>query len=118
MKHFLWPKTQKEMYDLLFIDRPSGTSLSMSPSNTTVLNGTELTFNCTTDAYPDVDEYKFYHDGYELGSSSSGIYSTNMTKDGKYFCVPINAAGIGKNASIAINVVGECLQSDDKSQDL
>ena len=118
MKHFLWPKTQKEMHDLLLIDRASGTSLSMSPSNTTVLNGTELTFNCTTDAYPAVDEYKFYHDGYELGSSSSGIYSTNMTKDGKYFCVPINAAGIGKNASIAINVVGECLQSDEKSQDL
>ena len=71
-----------------------------------MLNGTEVTFNCTTDANPGASNYKFFHNGYLLGSSSSGVYRTNITESGSYACTAINAVGSGQSSSIDIAVVG------------
>ena len=99
------PSDHSHIY-LLTTDPPTNTSLTINPSNTTVLNGTEVTFNCTTDANPAASNYKFFHNGSHLGSSSSGVYSRNISKDGEYSCVPENMAGVGDSATVVITVVG------------
>ena len=90
-----------------FLDPPSGTSVTITPSNSTVLQGNTVTFNCTTDANPAATDYKLYHNGNQLGSNASGIISTQVTDSGNYTCVPISSLGTGENVSVNINVVGK-----------
>ena len=92
--------------NFLRVDPPTRTSLRTSLSNTTVLNGTRVTFNCTTDAYP-AASYMLYNNGRLLESNSSGIFSTNIAEGGNYTCAAVNAAGTGQSAAIAIALVGE-----------
>ena len=93
-------------FNFLRVDPPTRTSLRTSLSNTTVLKGTRVTFNCTTDAYP-AASYMLYNNRRLLESNSSGIFSTNITEGGNYTCTAVNAAGTGQSAAIAIALVGE-----------
>lgn len=95
------------MYFFYPIDGPSGTQLTVFPSNTTVLRGSNVTLNCHTDANPVPNEYRFYFNGNYSGTSSSGSVEAIVKDDGVYSCVPVNKVGVGVNASINVTTVGE-----------
>ena len=93
------------MYFLL--DIPSGTSLIIHPSKTSMLNGTEVSFTCTTDAYPPTYSYHFYHMGSHVVSNRYGIYNTQITEEGDYSCSATNAAGSGASEPVTITFIGK-----------
>ena len=91
----------------LLVDAASGTNLITVPSNTTLLNGSDISLNCSTDANPVAHIYHFYSNDNRIGNSSSGVFNTTVMADGVYTCVPINTVGTGDNATVSITVVGE-----------
>ena len=91
-------------------DKPSGSALTTTPSNTTVLRGSTVSLNCSTDANPDVHVYQFFLNDTIIGNSSSGVFNITVEADGVYTCVPINAAGTGHNATVSITAVGKSVQ--------
>ncbi|XP_068686462.1 hemicentin-1-like isoform X2 [Montipora foliosa] len=84
---------------------PSGTTIELTPSNTTVLRGSSLSINCTTDANPMAHVFEFYLDDVYIGNSSSGVYTVTVTADGAYTCVPVNTVGKEENATVVISTV-------------
>ena len=81
--------------------------MTLSPSNTTVLRGSTVTLNCSTDANPDPHEFQFYFNDSYLGNSSSGLLNVSIDADGVYSCVPINIGGLGRGASLTVKTVGK-----------
>ena len=81
--------------------------MTLSPSNTTVLRGSTVTLNCSTDANPHSHEFQFYFNDSYLGNSSSGLFNVSVNDDGVYSCVPINIGGLGHNASLTVKTVGK-----------
>ena len=95
---------------LIYIaDLPLGTSIEMTPSNTTVLRGSTVSLNCSTDANPAAHVYQFYFNDSFISNSSSGLLNITVDTDGVYTCVPINKVGTGHNANISITMVGKSL---------
>lgn len=92
---------------ICFADRPTGTSITLTPSNTTVLRGSTVSLNCTTDANPDAHVYQLYFNDTLIGNSSSGVFNVTVDADGVYSCVPINTVGTGHNATVSITAVGK-----------
>ena len=89
------------------IDLPTSTVLGSVPENTTLLRGSSVYLNCSTDANPTAHVYHFYSSGSRVGNSSSGVFNITVETDGVYTCVPVNTVGTGDNATISISVVGE-----------
>ena len=81
----------------------------MTPSNTTVLRGSTVSLNCSTDANPAAYVYQFYFNDSFISNSSSGLLNITVDTDGVYTCVPINKVGTGPNANISITMVGKSL---------
>ena len=79
----------------------------MTPSNTTVLRGSTVTLNCSTDANPAAYVYQFYFNDSFISNSSSGLLNITVDTDGVYTCVPINKVGTGLNANVSITMVGK-----------
>ena len=84
--------------------------MTTTPSNNTVLRGSTVSFTCSTDANPPANMYHFYFKGSLLESSSSGVFNRTVEDDGLFTCVPINAVGIGDNATVNFTVVGESVK--------
>ena len=97
---------ENETVVLVVKDGPSGTSMELSPSNRTVLRGSSLSINCSTDANPMAHVFQFYLDDIYIGNSSSGVYNVTVTADGAYTCVPVNTVGKEQNATVVISTVG------------
>ena len=95
------------MHAFNIIDGPFNTTLTTTPSNTTVLRGSTVSLNCSSDANPDAHVYQFYFNDDYIGNSNSGVFTVTVGKDGVYTCVPINEVGTGHNATVNITVVGE-----------
>ena len=92
----------------IITDRPSFSNLSVVPSNTTVLRGSNVSLNCSTDANPAAYLYQFYfNDSFFIGNSSSGVFNITVDTDGVYTCVPINEVGKRDNATVEITAVGK-----------
>ena len=92
----------------IVIDGPFNTTLSTTPSNTTVLRGSTVSLNCSAHTNPDAPLlYQFYFNNDYIGNSSSGVFNVTVDKDGVYTCVPINEVGTGHNATVSMTVVGE-----------
>ena len=89
-------------------DPPENTKLTTTANTSATLKNSNVTFTCTAEGSPPPHEYRFYHEGTFLGSSSSGTFQTQVAESGIYFCVPVNRAGEGERGSVAITVVGEC----------
>lgn len=81
--------------------------MTLTPSNTTVLRGSTVSLNCTTDANPNAHVYQFYFNDTLIGNSSSGMFNVNVDADGVYSCVPIKTVGTGQNATVSITAVGK-----------
>ena len=81
--------------------------MTLNPSNTTVLQGSTVSLNCSTDANPDAHLYQFYFNDAYIGNSSSGVFNVNVDADGVYTCVPINTVGTSHNASVSFTTVGK-----------
>ena len=79
----------------------------MTPSNTTVLRGSTVSLNCSTDANPAAYVYQFYFNDSFISNSSSGLLNITVDTDGVYTCVPINKVGTGHNATVSITMVGK-----------
>ena len=89
-------------------DPPTGTFLATVPSNTTVLQGSIMSFNCSTNANPPAHVYHFYLNQAPIGNSSTGVFSDTVEEDGVYTCVPINTVpGTGDNDTVSVTTVGE-----------
>ena len=88
-------------------DGPSGTTVELTPSNTTVLRGSSLSINCSTDSNPMAHVFQFYLDDIYIGNSTSGVYNVTVTADGAYTCVPLNTVGKEQNATVVIRTVGK-----------
>ena len=95
------------MIFICIVDRPSSSSITTIPSNTTVLRGSNVSFICTTDANPPANMYHFYFKGRLIESNSSGVFNRIVEDDGLFTCVPINTVGTGHNATVNVTVVGE-----------
>ena len=95
------------MHTFNITDGPFNTRLTTNPSNTTVLRGSAVSLNCSTDANPDAHVYQFYFNNGYIGNSSSGVFNVTVNQDGVYTCVPINKVGSGDNATVSITVNGE-----------
>ena len=94
-------------FSIIYTDPPENTKLTTTANTSATLKNSNVTFTCTAEGSPPPHEYRFYHKGTFLGSSSSGTFQTQVTKSGLYSCIPVNKAGVGENKSITINVVGE-----------
>ena len=81
----------------------------MTPSNTTVLRGSTVSLDCSTDANPAAHVYQFYFNDSFISNSSSGLLNITVDTDGVYTCVPINKVGTGHNANVSITMVGKSL---------
>ena len=95
-----------------FADKPTDTQLSSSAEP--VEEGKQLVITCTASANPS-SEYKFYHDGKLVSSSSTGVLTfVSIKKDnqGTYRCVPYNNLGEGPEASITVTVEGMYRMND------
>ena len=90
-------------------DPPENTELTTSANTSATLKNSNVTFTCTAEGSPPIPEYRFYHMGTFLGSSSSGTFQTQVTESGLsvFSCVPLNKAGVGEHKSVTINIVGE-----------
>ena len=88
-------------------DPATNTSITTTPSNTTVLRGSTVSLNCSTDANPDANVYQLYLKNDYIGNSSSGVFNVTVDKDGVYTCVPINEVGSGHNTTVSMTTVGE-----------
>ena len=94
-------------------DPPENTNLTTTANTSATLKNSNVTFTCTAEGSPPPHEYRFYHKGTFLGSSSSGTFQTQVTKSGLsvFSCVPLNKylneSRVGENRSVTINVVGE-----------
>ena len=95
------------MLSLFFSDQPTASTLTSVPSNTTVLHGTTVSLNCSTDANPPAHVYDFYFNDILIGNSSSGVFNVTVKADGVYTCVPINTVGTGHNATVSVTAVGK-----------
>ena len=103
-----WQRNSDHSFNAFYIiDGPFNTVLSTTPSNTTVLRGSAVSLNCSTDANPDAHVYQFYFSSGYIGNSSSGVFTVTVDKDGVYTCVPINTASTGHNATVSVTTVGE-----------
>ena len=83
--------------------------MTLSPSNTTVLRGSTVTLNCSTDANPDPHEFQLYFNDSYLGNSSSGLFNVSVDADGVYSCIPTNTVGTGHSESLIMSAVGELI---------
>ena len=101
--------TNSRVCFLIIADLPLGTSIEMTPSNTTVLRSSTVTLNCSTDANPAAHVYQFYFNDSFISNSSSGLLNITVDTDGVYTCVPINKVGTGHNANVSITMVGKSL---------
>jgi len=81
----------------------------MTPSNTTVLRGSTVSLNCSTDANPAAHMYQLYLNDSFISNSSSGLLNITVDTHGVYTCVPINKVGTGHNATVSIIMVGKSL---------
>ena len=95
------------LFCYVFVDAPSSTNLITVPNNTTLLRGSGISLDCSTDANPDAHIYHFYLNDNLIGNSSSGVFNTTVMADGVYTCVPVNTVGTGDNDSVNITVVGK-----------
>ena len=86
-----------------FADKPTGTSITSSPTNNTVLRNSSLVLSCRTDANPAAHIYNFYFNGV----NNLGRYPVTVQADGEYTCVPLNTIGTGDNATLAFIAVGK-----------
>ena len=84
--------------------------MTMTPSNTTMLLGSTVSLNCSTDANPDAHVYQFYFNDTFISNSSSGVFNVTVGTDGVYTCVPINTVGTGHNATVRVNAVGKSIK--------
>lgn len=90
-----------------FVDRPTETLLSSSVEP--VEEGKPLLITCTARANPSA-EYKFYHEGKLISSSSTGVLTFASVKNedqGTYRCVPYNQLGEGPEASVTVTIEGK-----------
>jgi len=101
------PIKRCNLFCYLLVDAPGGTNLITVPVNTTLLNGSDISLHCSTDANPDAHVNHFYFNGNLIGSNSSGVFNTTVMADGAYTCVPVNTIGTGDNGTVSITVVGE-----------
>ena len=81
----------------------------MTPTNTTVLRGSTVSLNCSTDANPAAHVYQFYFNDSFISTSSSGLLNISVDTDGVYTGVPINKVGTGHNTTVRITMVGKSL---------
>ena len=84
--------------------------MTVTPTNTTLLRGSNVSLNCSTDANPDAHMYQFYFNVAYIGNSSSGIFNVTVDADGVYTCVPINIVGTRHNASVSFTAVGKLVK--------
>ena len=113
--HHLWKKFDEfngnQCFQFLFFpffaDKPTGTSITSSPTNNTVLRNSSLVLSCRTDANPAAHIYNFYFNGTFIGVNNLGRYPVTVQADGGYTCVPLNTVGIGDNATFAVIAVGK-----------
>lgn len=89
------------------LDQPTGTALTPTPTNTTVLRGSTVLLNCSTDANPAAHMYQLYVDDTVIGNSSDGLFNITVNADGAYTCVPINKVDTGSNVTVNFTVVGK-----------
>ncbi|XP_066024470.1 hemicentin-1-like isoform X4 [Pocillopora verrucosa] len=85
--------------------KPTGTSITSSPTNNTVLRNSSLVLSCRTDANPAAHIYNFYFNGTFIGVNNLGRYPVAVQADGEYTCVPLNTVGIGDNATFTVIAV-------------
>ena len=90
-----------------FADKPTGTSITSSPTNNTVLRNSSLVLSCRTDANPAAHIYNFYFNGTFIGVNNLGRYPVTVQADGEYTCVPLNTVSIGDNATFVVIAVGK-----------
>ena len=98
---------------LFFLDRPTTSALATVPINTTVLRGSAVSLNCSTDANPGAHVYQLYFNDTLIGNSSSGMFNVTVAADGVYTCVPINTVGTGHNATVRVTAVGKFTSKHD-----
>ena len=101
------------MLVLFFVDQPTASGLATVPSNTTVLIGSTVSLNCSTDANPSAHVYQLYFSDTLIGNSSSGVFNVTVAADGVYTCVPNNAVGTGHNATVRVTAVGKFTSKHD-----
>ena len=105
----LWVFFNRHICCLCSLDPPTSTGLTTSLVNTTVLWGSTVSLNCSTDANPAAYRYQFYFNDAIIGNHSSGLLNITVDADGGYTCVPINTVGTGHNATVSITMVGKSL---------
>ena len=93
------------------LDLPTDTALTTTPTNTTVLRGSTVSLNCSTDANPAAHVYQFYFNNSFINNSISGVLNITVDRDGVYTCVPINTVGTGRNATVSITMVGKYIRN-------
>ena len=94
--------------DLNLTDKPE--KFNFTVSNSTVCQGSMVTFNCSADANPPVDTYHLLENGVPVRDSSysPGMWSRSMSTGGvfNYKCMANNSAGTAYSISVTVTVNG------------
>ena len=96
------------MFDLNLTDKPEKFNFTVSQS--TVCQGSVVTFNCSADGNPPVDTYQLLENDVPMrnGSSSPGMWSKNMSTGGvfNYKCMANNSVGTAYSMTATVTVHG------------
>ena len=97
------------LFPTCIVDPPTRSNLTAVPSNKTVLQGSTVSLNCSTDANPGAHVYQFYFQDTLIDNSSLVVFNVTVDADGVYTCVPINTVGEGDNATLMVTTVGKLI---------
>ena len=99
----------RSISDLNLTDKPE--KFNFTVSNSSVCQGSVVTFNCSADANPPVDTYHLLENGVYVrnGSNGLGMWSRNMSTGGvfNYKCIANNSVGTAYSMSVTVTVNGK-----------
>ena len=109
MSHSQCSEWKHSISDSNLADKPEKFKFTVSES--TVCQGSVVTFNCSADGKPPVDTYQLLENGVPVRDSSNslGMWSRNMSTGGviNYKCMADNSVGTAYSMSVPVTVNGK-----------
>ena len=107
----------------ILVDKPEGTTISLSVAQNTAVQGDNVTLTCQVSAaIPPVSEYRFYVNDSNTplktlkSTNRFTIYVVQRVHYGRYKCEAWNVVGEGQSNVVILNINGKSLSREIQAQ--